>query len=145
MYDEILLPTDGSVGMAGVIDHAVDLAAVHDARLRGLYVLNTASLSDIPLETSWEGVSEAMEKEGRTALNEIERRAGDVPVTTAVREGSPAGEIVDCAVEEGCDIILMGTHGRSGVDRLLLGSVAERVVRRSSVPVLTIRVQSSEQ
>ncbi|MEF8814343.1 MAG: universal stress protein [Halovenus sp.] len=145
MYDEILLPTDGSVGMAEVTDHAINLAEVHDARIKGLYVVDTASLSDIPFEASWEGVIGTMEREGRTALNEIERRAGDVPVGTEILEGSPAREIVNYAVEEGCDVILMGTHGRSGVDRLLLGSVAERVVRRSSVPVMTLRVGLPEQ
>lgn len=140
MYDEILLPTDGSAGMAEVIDHAAELASVHDASIRGLYVINSASLADIPLETSWEGVSIAMEKEGRTALNELKRRVEDVPVETELEDGSPARTIIEYADEEECDVIVMGTHGRSGVDRLLLGSVAERVVRRSPTPVLTYRV-----
>jgi nucleotide-binding universal stress UspA family protein len=140
MYDDILVPTDGSPGMETVVDHAVSLAEMHDATIHAIYVVDTASLSDIPLEASMEGVSQSLREEGETALVNLERRTGDVPVRTTILEGSPAREIVDFATESGCDLILMGTHGRSGVDRLLLGSVAERVVRSSPVPVTTIRV-----
>jgi len=140
MYDRTLVPTDGSEGMKEVIDHAVALATEHDAALHGLYVINTASLTDLPMESSWEGLNRALEQEGRTALNEIEQRAVELDHETSITDGSPAAEIVRYAEENDCDLIVMGTHGRSGVGRLILGSVAERVVRSSSVPVLTIRV-----
>jgi nucleotide-binding universal stress UspA family protein len=140
MYDDILVPTDGSAGMTGVIDHAVSLAREHDATLHGLYVVDTASLTDMPLEATMDGVTQSLHQEGEMALEEFERRSGDVPVDTGVVEGSPARDIVQAATDRGCDLVVMGTHGRSGVDRLLLGSVAERVVRSSPVPVLTVRV-----
>jgi len=140
MYDDILLPTDGSAGIEDVIDHAVELAEIHDATVHGLYVVNTASLTDLPMESSWDGLNEALEKEGQTAIAELERRASDVDLQTEIIDGSPSKEIVQYATDEGCDIIVMGTHGRSGVNRLLLGSVAERVVRSGTVPVMTIGV-----
>lgn len=140
MYDEILLPTDGSDGMEDVIDHAVSLAAQHDATLHALYVVNTASLSDLPIDSSWEGINQALKREGEHAIGQVESQATHVDVETAMVDGSPAKEIVKYAKENGTDVIIMGTSGRSGVDRLLLGSVAERVVRSSPVPVLTIRV-----
>ena len=144
MYDDVLLPTDGSAGMDRVIEEAVGLAERHDATLHALYVVNTASLSNLPLEASMDAVSDSLREEGRTALAEVERLVDDrVPLESATVEGSPAREIVDDATETGVDLIVMGTHGRSGVDRLLLGSVAERVVRRSPVPVLTVRVTRS--
>lgn len=140
MYDEILLPTDGSAGMADVIDHATGLARIHDATIHAVYVVNTASLSDLPMETSWEAVSDGLRDEGTVALDEAARLLpDDVDLERITLEGSPAREIVDYAAGTGTDLIVMGTHGRSGVDRLLLGSVAERVVRRSPVPVLTVR------
>ena len=143
MYDDILLPTDGSAGMETVIDHAADLADVHDATLHALYVADTASLTDVPMEASMEGVSQALKQEGETALEHAERRAAEaVPVETDLIEGSPAREITAYAADHPADVIVMGTHGRSGMDRLLLGSVAERVVRSSPVPVLTVRVDS---
>jgi len=140
MYDNILLPTDGSESMDPVIDHAVELATVHDATLHALYVANTASLSDLPMESSWENVSAALRKQGEDAMKTIEEIAGDLEVETTILEGSPSREIVDYADENDIDVVVMGTHGRSGVDRLLLGSVAERVLRSSPVPVLAIRI-----
>lgn len=144
MYDRILLPTDGSEAMAPIIDHAATLADVHGATLHAVYVVNTSSINDLPMESTWEGLSHALEEEGRAGLQAVETRAKSVPVETTLIEGSPAREIIDYAEGEDCDVIVMGTHGRSGVDRLLLGSVAERVVRTSGVPVLTIRVDELE-
>lgn len=145
MYDDILLPTDGSAGMAAVIDHAGDLAAVHDATVHALYVVDTASLTDVPMEASMDGVSQAFRHEGQTALEQVQQRAPeDVPVETDLVEGSPAKNITTYAANHPMDLVVMGTHGRSGVDRLLLGSVAERVVRSSSVPVLTVRVANED-
>jgi len=141
MYDHVLVPTDGSAGMERVVDHAASLARKHEATLHALYVVNTAGLSNLPMETSMESVSEGLREEGETALEAVARQVPEaVSLQRSTVEGAPAGEIVDYATGEGCDLIVMGTHGRSGVDRLLLGSVAERVVRRSPVPVLTVRV-----
>jgi nucleotide-binding universal stress UspA family protein len=142
MYDRVLLPTDGSDAMVTVVDHAVRLAAHHGATLHALYVANTASLSHLPAEAGWENVTEALHSEGESALAAVESRADDhdVPVESETLEGSPAREILEYAEAANCDVVVMGTHGRTGVDRLLLGSVAERVVRSSPVPVVTIRV-----
>jgi nucleotide-binding universal stress UspA family protein len=140
MYDRVLLPTDGSAGMERVIDHAAGLADVHDATLHALYVVDTASLTDLPMESSWEGVTTALEREGETALEAVERRVSNVDVRTSIVEGSPSRDIVAFADEEDCDLVVMGTHGRAGVERWIIGSVAERVVRESTVPVLTVHV-----
>jgi nucleotide-binding universal stress UspA family protein len=140
MYDRILLPTDGSETISAVTEHALELASIHDATLHVLYVANTASLSDIPADAGWEGVTEALHREGERALETVEEHAEDVPLETELREGAPAKEILGYAADSDADVVVMGTHGRSGVDRLLLGSVAEKVVRSSPIPVLTIRV-----
>jgi nucleotide-binding universal stress UspA family protein len=144
MYDRILVPTDGSEGMAGVVDHALELAAVHDAAVHGLYVVDTGSFATLPVETTWNGVSEMLREEGEHALDTFGERAEDVPVESAITEGNPSDEIVAYAEDNGCDTIVMGTHGRGGIDRLLLGSVAERVVRTSSVPVVIVPVGDAE-
>lgn len=84
---------------------------------------------------------EAAEREAtETLLGEYEDRLGDGPsVETRVVEGSPAREIVDYATEHEVDHILIGSHGRRGLNRLILGSVAEKVVRRSPLPVTVVR------
>ena len=145
MYDRILVPTDGSPSMQSVVDHALELAAVHDAMLHGLYVVDTGSFATLPVETTWDGMTEMLREEGQQAVSAFAEMTGDEPVETAVREGNPSGEIVDYAERYDCDAIVMGTHGRGGIDRLLLGSVAERVVRAAPVPVVTMPISDREQ
>ncbi|WP_181686829.1 universal stress protein [Halorhabdus salina] len=142
MYDRILLPTDGSEGMGQVIEHTAGLARHHRAAIHALHVLDTATMSRMPMETSWEAVSGMLREEGERALNQVRDSTGDVAVEGSMTEGVPSEEVVDYAASHDIDIIVMGTHGRGGLDRLLLGSVAERVIRTAPVPVMTIRVGS---
>lgn len=139
LYDTILLPTDGSAGFERVIDHAGEVARVHGAQIHALYVIDPTSLTGLPTETPWHGIHGVLEEEGETALEQVDRRLDDdVEVETAAVEGTPSREIVRYASEQSVDAVVMGTHGRGGIDRLLLGSVAERVVRASPVPVITV-------
>lgn len=146
MYDRILVPTDGSPGVERAVDHAIGLAEVHGATIHAVYVVNAATFATLPMETSWEGVGAMLREDGQVALERVEELAAEreVPVETHVVEGSPSREIVRFAEESDVDAIVMGTHGRGGIDRLLLGSVAERVVRSSTVPVTTVRVGEVE-
>lgn len=141
VYDDILVPTDGSNATTRAVEHAVELAGFHDATLHALYVVNTATFASLPMESSFEGVASMLDREGEAALDAIADVAAEaeVAIERNLVDGSPAREIVRYAEDEGCDLVVMGTHGRGGIDRLLLGSVAERVVRSSNVPVLTIR------
>ncbi len=144
MFDTILVPTDGSDGMERVIETASGLAETHDAAIHFVYVVHTASFASLPMETSWESVGSMLREEGETALSSAEASATVDRVETALVEGPPSREIMGYAEEAGCDLVVMGTHGRGGLDRLLLGSVAERVVRSATVPVLTVRVGEAE-
>lgn len=142
MYDRIVVPTDGSAGTRRAIDHAVRLAATHGATIHAIYVVNSARYAGFSMETAWEGIDGMLREEGQAAVADVEgiADARDVPVETALIDGSPSAEIVRYAERQACDLVVMGTHGRGGINRLLLGSVAERVVRTSTVPVLTVRV-----
>ncbi|WP_144921286.1 universal stress protein [Halorubrum salsamenti] len=142
LYDRILVPTDGSAEGKRAVSHALDLASVHGAGVHALYVVDTASYAGMPMESSWEGVGDLLRDDANEAVAEVESLAAetDLGVETAVAEGSPSKEIIRYAEGNDCDLIVMGTHGRGGIDRLLLGSVAEKVVRGSSVPVLTVRL-----
>jgi len=141
LYDRIVVPTDGSKSSQPAIEHAVELAAVHGATIHAVYVINLASFSGVPTEGTWEGVSTALEQEGEAALDAVVEAGKErgVPVERVRLEGRPSQRIVEYASENDGDIIVMGTHGRGGLDRLLLGSVAERVVRAASVPVMTVQ------
>jgi len=145
LYDRILVPTDGSPEGSRAVAHAIDLAEAHDATVSALYVINTASYNGLPMETSWEGVTTLLNTDGQHALDTVEAQATDrgIPAETEITEGSPAKEIIQTAEQQDCDLIVMGTHGRGGLDRLLLGSVAEKVVRAARIPVTTVRIDES--
>jgi nucleotide-binding universal stress UspA family protein len=139
MYDRILVPTDGSEGTEGAVDHAIDLATTYDAALHALYVVDT----NVHVDGSAAGTFDAIESAGRRAVDEVLERAEAAGVETvegAVVEGTPHRAILDYADEHAVDLVVMGTHGRTGLDRYLLGSVAEKVVRLSDAPVLTVRI-----
>jgi len=143
-YDTILVPTDGSPGFERVIDHAGEIAGVHDADVVALYVVDAATYTGLPMEASWEGVREVLDGQGQAALREVEQLLDDqVDLETTTVDGRPSREIVRVARDRGVDCIVMGTHGRGGIDRLILGSVAERVVRSAPVPVVTVRLDDS--
>ena len=135
LYDRIIVPIDGSAGSERVAVHAAALAAVHDAELHGVYVVNAGSFAGLPMESSWEGLDDMLRTDAESQ---------GVPAETHVLEGTPSREIVEFAERGECDLIVMGTHGRGGIDRLLLGSVAEKVVRASTVPVLTVRIEGGD-
>lgn len=142
MYSRILVPTDGSAEVERAIEHALDLAESHDATIHALYVINTASYAGLPMETAWEGVDELLRSDAEHAIDAVKERAEarSINIDTTIVEGTPSRCIVREAENNDCDIIVMGTHGRGGIDRLLLGSVAEKVVRASTLPVLTVSV-----
>ncbi len=144
MYDEILVPTDGSPASDAAIEHAVDIAAQYGARLHALYVVDGAAYST--LEAGSEIVVEALQSEGETATSRVADAAADADVetVTTVTTGTAYRSIREYVSDNGIDLIVMGTHGRKGLDRYLLGSVTERVVRTADVPVLTVRQSTDE-
>jgi len=145
MYSEILLPTDGGPASQAATDHAVDLAAGADARLHALYVLDTTAYP--ALDAGAETVQSALREEGRAALDAVSEAAAaaGVPVVSELVSGTAHSGIVEYATDNDVDLIVMGTHGRTGLDRFLLGSVTERVVRTAETPVLTVRTTEDEE
>lgn len=141
MYDRILVPTDGS-DQPSVVSHALDLAELADAQLHALYVVDEKALDYQPSESGREETRSVRREEGEEATRHIAEAADErgVEVVTAIEEGSPAETVVGYADEQDIDVIVMGTHGRSGVDRYVVGSVTEQVVRKSAVPVMTVNL-----
>lgn len=144
MYSQILVPTDGSPASDAAIEHAIDLAKRYDARLHALYVVDGGAYST--LEAGADIIVEALESEGEQATKRVAEAAENAGIecTTTVATGTAYRSIRDYVDEHAIDMIVMGTHGRKGLDRYLLGSVTERVVRTSDVPVLTVRQPSEE-
>lgn len=174
MYNNILYPTDGSKGAAVILDHARDIAETYNATLHVLFVVDAEHVESgmvvrrgedgdwktgmVPRdqETAGEGhmsrnvedgEREKIERKGQHLVNEVASWLTDqgVETATSVRHGEPYQTITEYAEENDIDLIMMGTHGRRGLRRRLIGSVTEKVVRTSDVPVLTVRLSEDEE
>ncbi|WP_135364388.1 universal stress protein [Halosimplex halophilum] len=143
MYESILAPTDGSPTADRAADHALALAAALDASVE---VLGVVDLDEAAGPFDAGGVDEEyrdrLETEARRSVDSVAERATDRAVETAVVEGDPAETILDRAADN--DLVVLGTHGRSAVDRVLTGSTSAQVVRESPVPVVTVRETGGE-
>ena len=142
MYKRILVPVDGSTTSNLALDEAIGLAKGRQAGLRVVHVVDTINLN----VDSMADIAGPLRESGRRLLRKAEARArrARVKVETDLLEIQKfADRISDLVVKDAAtwraDVIVMGTHGRRGLNRLLLGSVADGVVRVSSVPVLLIR------
>lgn len=137
MYQDLLLATDGGDGARKATEHAIALA---DGLEATLHVVSIAEEGPHSSEKRDEMRADESEEAVRaTEAAEREAQAAGVEVETAVREGVPQEEIVSFAEANPVDLIVVGTAGRSGLDQLVVGSVAEEVVRNAPVPVVTVR------
>ena len=133
-YETLLVPTDGSDRANEAVELAGEVAATHGAALHLLLVID-----ELPLGIDAESAAAEVEAGNNAVIQSaLDHVDAEVDVTTAIRFGSIRGEITGYAGDVGADCIIMGTHGRQGFDQRLLGSTTERVLRTSSVPVLTI-------
>ncbi|GAA0255246.1 universal stress protein [Haladaptatus pallidirubidus] len=150
MYEKILIPTDGSASAEGAIAHGIALANHYGAMIHALYAVELGyAKEDFTDDSVWVSLYEEREQEGERATEGVETKASCVneaiEVIRSTRHGAPANVILDYVDEHDIDLIAMGTHGRTGVDRYLLGSVTNAVVRGSPIPVLTVRVTEQAQ
>ncbi len=140
-YRNMVIATDGSENTQRAISYGIEIAKLSGATVHALYVVDTSSFSSIPMDAGWEEMYEILRKEGEKAVFEVKEsgEAAGVEVREVLWEGHPSTEIINFAENNDIDLIVMGTLGKTGLDRFLLGSVAEKVVRNSKVPVLVVR------
>ncbi|MFZ4637045.1 MAG: universal stress protein [Pirellulales bacterium] len=137
MAKTIVFPTDFSTASDAALEHAATLAKSMGATLLIVHV------EEPPLAYGggelYYGIPEPDSERILKMLEDVKPKDPAVPFTHRLSMGDPAGEIVRIATDEGAELIVLGTHGRTGVTRLLMGSVAEVVVRRAPCPVLVYR------
>jgi nucleotide-binding universal stress UspA family protein len=145
MYQHILVPLDGSTTAERGLREAVRLAAEQKSKLRLLHVIEDFStLMEMSTAVSFDAMMREVRGYGEDVLSKAKAAAAaaGVAAETSLREvtrGRIASIVIDEARSSGCDLIVMGTHGRRGFSRLALGSDADLVVRESPVPVLLVR------
>jgi nucleotide-binding universal stress UspA family protein len=135
----ILLATDLGPASSRAVDEAIDLAQRLRAQVLVMSVIDPANLS-LPNGRAVERVDQVRDERSRIAAAFAARgRAAGVPVRFLIWEGEPGEAILEAAAAENADMIVVGTHGRGGLGRLLLGSVSEHVIRHADLPVLVVR------
>jgi nucleotide-binding universal stress UspA family protein len=137
----ILVPTDFSEHSDNVFRLACSLARDHGARVYVLHVL--APPTAIYAGGAVVAVPEGGRDEAWSKLRQYRSPDPSVPVESRLGEGEAADAILRVIAELGCDLAVMGTHGRSGLARMLMGSVAEAVVRKARCPVLTVNIPAA--
>ena len=137
MFKKILVPLDGSALAEAILPQVTELVHVHEAEL---VILRVALAHGFPGADPTEAQLQAV-RESEQYLEEVEQRLKEqgLRVSSVVRYGHPAEEILDHAAFAGIELIAMSTHGRTGVSRWVLGSVAEKVLRASTTPLLLVR------
>jgi universal stress protein A len=147
MFKKILCPVDFSEVTGEILRYAVEIAKRFDAELHLFHVIPNLNyfspyesfLTPENLVTIEHNIEKEVEKDFDKAVKKIEPA---ISLVRVIKTGVTFVEIIDYVREAAIDLIVMGTHGRSGIEHILIGSVAEKVVRKSPCPVLTIRPES---
>ena len=143
VFKKILFPTDFSVASDYAMSYAISMAKRYKAKFFLLHVVDTTYdisgfyIPHISAEKLMQEMEEAAEKKLTNISSAISRRVKAREIV--VKSGIPHKEILKFAKDKGVDMIIMGTHGKAGLDHLLFGSTTERVLRQANCPVLTIR------
>jgi nucleotide-binding universal stress UspA family protein len=144
-YEKIMIATDGSKQVGKAIEAGIELAKLTGARLYAVYVIASAGYS--PRDFGWEeSLRKFLEAEAKKAVTFVEEigKVSGINVESVILEGHPADEIMKFSEQEGMNLIVMGTLGRTGLERFLLGSIAEKVVRHSKIPVMVVKGETAK-
>lgn len=139
---QVIIATDGSETANEAADFGIEMIGCSGAKVYAIYVIDTTPYRSVPLDKIWsDKVLEEFEKEGQEATSYIEKigKEAGVEVESRVLKGHPAEKIVTFSEDNNIDMIIMGSLGKSGYERVLLGSVSEKVIRHAKIPVLVVR------
>jgi nucleotide-binding universal stress UspA family protein len=141
VFTNILIAIDGSDASQRALARAVDEARVWNAKLHVLYVVETGLFSSLPTDNTVEIMYRVLEKEGTSVLERAKKYAAEkgITVTTHIKQGHAGSEVIALADQEMSDLIIVGSHGKSQADRLLIGSVSTFVVSHSKVTTMVVR------
>ena len=139
MYKKILVPTDGSEFAKKAQKHALFLASVSGAEIIAVSVTENNFVNGLPLDDEVYQLNQILKERSEENLKEFDELNEDnIKITHVVREGSPARVILEVSEEEAVDLIVMGSSGKSGFDRFIMGSVADKVVNSAKCAVLVV-------
>ncbi len=139
---QILIATDGSNAAENAADFGIEIAGLSGAKVYAVYVIDIRFLDSVLMDEPFiRDMFEQFEKTGLEATAYIEKTAKDagLEAESILLKGNPAKEILNFAEKQKIDMIVVGSIGKSGVERFTLGSTSEKVVRHAKIPVLVVR------
>ena len=139
LFENILVATDGSERNRAAVAEALRIGRECGAAVHAVYVIDTGIFESASSGTTSADTWAFMQSEAATALAQIKAKGTDVNLETVILEGKPALEVVKYATEQKIDLIVIGTQGKKGIERLLLGSVAENIIRSAPCRVLVVK------
>ena len=139
LFDHILLATDGSEKNLPAVTEALEIARACGSTLHAVYVIDDTPYSSAPTEILPADLYAQSREEGEKAVDRVRNMAGGVKVETLVLAGRPAHVITDFAARNGVDLIVVGSQGKSGLSRLILGRTAESIIRTARGMVLVVK------
>ncbi len=138
----ILIATDGSETANEAADFGIEMIGCSGAKIYAVYVIDTSPYRSIPLDEIWSKETlDEFERAGYEATSYIEKigKAAGAEVESRVLKGHPAEKILNFAEDNNIDMIIVGSLGKSGYERVLVGSVSEKIIRHAKIPVLVVR------
>ena len=139
MYKKILVPTDGSEFAKKAQQHAMFLASVSGAEIYAVTVTENNFVNGLPLDEEVKQLNEMLKERSEENLKEFDKlNDKNLKINHVIKEGSPAKAILEVANDENIDLIVMGSSGKSGFDRFIMGSVADKVVNSAKCAVLVV-------
>lgn len=146
LYKKILIATDGSEYTKRAVEYGIEAAKSTGAKLYAIYVIDTRAYDSLPESAPIEYAYLLLRQESKTATEYVADRARSIGLEAEkiITEGHPAEKIIKFAEENSIDLIVMGTFGKGGFNRLLMGSVANKVTRTSKIPVLIVPIRDIE-
>ena len=143
LYRNIVIATDGSANTGRAVSYGIEIAKLSGAIVHAPYVVNTPSTISESWTAGKEEIYKIMRDDGEKVVSKVKEIGEDagVEVREVLLDGYPSDEIINFAEHNNMDLIVMGTLGKTGLDRLLMGSVAEKVVRGSKVPVMVVKTE----
>lgn len=139
LYDKILIATDGSENNRAAVEEALQIGRVCGSTVIAAYVMDISVFESASVDVAVRDTWTIIQREADAALAYVRTSAEGVDLETVTLEGKPAAEITRFAAENNIDLIVIGTRGKHGFERLLLGSVAEQVVRFAPCKVLVVK------
>jgi len=139
LFEKILVATDGSEKNKPAIAEALRIGRECNAEVHAIYVIDIGIFESASAGASAADAWALLQSEAATALAQVKSKADGVTLETVILEGHPAAQIVKYATEQKIDLIVIGTQGKKGIERLLLGSVAESVIRSAPCRILVVK------